>query len=93
MTLTLSVKLLNILILSLEIIILDYSNIHHDLLKFYFSNHIIFYWNSLPNSVVYSNFCAIYEKKLVFLFRSIKNVHISESDLYGSGSQSKLKEC
>jgi ribonuclease P/MRP protein subunit RPP40 len=69
------------------------GHVHYDIRKYYFGNHIISHWNSLPDTVINSNFIGVFENRLD-LFRKNQECYFNyKSDLGGrgpTGSRSQL---
>jgi len=66
------------------------QHVHYDLRNYFFGNHMVSNWNSLPDNVITSNSVGIFENRLDKLCKDQSCYFDYTADLTGAESRSQI---
>ena len=69
---------------------LQKSHFKYDVRKFYFTNRVVDYWNSLPNRVVTANNTNVFKKRLDQYWQHQDIIYDFRAQIEGTGSRSNV---
>ena len=69
---------------------LQKSNVKYDMRKFYFTNRVVDYWNSLPNCVVTASNTKTFKTRLDQYWQHRDIIYDFRVQIHGTGSQSEV---